>query len=103
MIGDPSTRLECNNPKFDLVQKQVIVTNVRYSSLESELLQFSEHLYNYVFIYMLSFFSDLPPVKTESIQVTSKAPTGAVEFRDDIDLIEQVRNEPYLNFKHLIN
>lgn len=35
-------------------------------------------------------FSDLPPAHVEAVQITSKAPTGTIEFRDDIDLIEQV-------------
>lgn len=35
-------------------------------------------------------FSDLPPVAVETIQMSTKAPTGAIEFRDDVDLIEQV-------------
>ncbi|CAH0669054.1 unnamed protein product [Spodoptera exigua] len=37
----------------------------------------------------LLFVSDLPPVNIEALQITSKAPTGTIEFRDDIDLIEQ--------------
>lgn len=39
-------------------------------------------------------YSDLPPKIVETIQMPTKAPTGAVEFRDDVDLIEQV---DYLN------
>ncbi|KAJ8726989.1 hypothetical protein PYW08_015386 [Mythimna loreyi] len=39
----------------------------------------------------LVFVSDLPPVTIEAVQIPSKAPTGAIEFRDDIDLIEQLR------------
>ncbi|KAH9640988.1 hypothetical protein HF086_015084 [Spodoptera exigua] len=39
----------------------------------------------------LLFVSDLPPVNIEALQITSKAPTGTIEFRDDIDLIEQLR------------
>lgn len=35
-------------------------------------------------------FSDLPPKPVEAVQIHTKAPTGAVEFRDDVDLIEQV-------------
>lgn len=35
-------------------------------------------------------FSDLPPALIESVQITTKAPTGNIEFRDDVDLIEQV-------------
>ncbi|XP_072941809.1 protein phosphatase 1 regulatory subunit 36-like isoform X2 [Epargyreus clarus] len=34
---------------------------------------------------------DLPPQLIETIQVPTKAPTGTVEFRDDVDLIEQIR------------
>ncbi|XP_073967324.1 protein phosphatase 1 regulatory subunit 36-like [Choristoneura fumiferana] len=39
----------------------------------------------------LTFVSDLPPVAVETIQMPTKAPTGAIEFRDDVDLIEQLR------------
>ncbi|CAB3224903.1 unnamed protein product [Arctia plantaginis] len=39
----------------------------------------------------LLFVSDLPPKIVETIQIPTKAPTGAVEFRDDVDLIEQIR------------
>ncbi|KAJ8725014.1 hypothetical protein PYW07_015972 [Mythimna separata] len=39
----------------------------------------------------LVFISDAPPAKLESVSMTARAPTGAVEFRDDIDLIEQLR------------
>nr|XP_034825779.1 uncharacterized protein LOC117983358 isoform X3 [Maniola hyperantus] len=39
----------------------------------------------------LVFISDLPPELIEAIQIPTKAPTGAIEFRDDIDLIEQIR------------
>ncbi|CAG9791971.1 unnamed protein product [Diatraea saccharalis] len=41
----------------------------------------------------LIFVSDLPPKPVEAIQILSKAPTGTVEFRDDIDLIEQIADE----------
>ncbi|KPJ16919.1 Uncharacterized protein C14orf50 [Papilio machaon] len=37
----------------------------------------------------LIFVSDLPPKPIETIQIPTKVPTGAVEFRDDVDLIEQ--------------
>ncbi|CAH1635188.1 unnamed protein product [Spodoptera littoralis] len=37
----------------------------------------------------LLFVSDLPPAHVEAVQITTKAPTGTIEFRDDIDLIEQ--------------
>ncbi|KAG6459898.1 hypothetical protein O3G_MSEX011669 [Manduca sexta] len=37
----------------------------------------------------LVFVSDLPPKPVEAIQILTKAPTGTVEFRDDVDLIEQ--------------
>ncbi|XP_052751725.1 protein phosphatase 1 regulatory subunit 36 isoform X3 [Galleria mellonella] len=39
----------------------------------------------------LVFISDLPPKPVEAIQILTKAPTGTVEFRDDVDLIEQIR------------
>ncbi|XP_022829588.1 protein phosphatase 1 regulatory subunit 36-like [Spodoptera litura] len=39
----------------------------------------------------LLFVSDLPPAHVEAVQITTKAPTGTIEFRDDIDLIEQLR------------
>ncbi|CAH0628890.1 unnamed protein product [Chrysodeixis includens] len=39
----------------------------------------------------LAFVSDLPPKQIETIQMTTKAPTGNIEFRDDVDLIEQIR------------
>ncbi|CAH0397451.1 unnamed protein product [Chilo suppressalis] len=39
----------------------------------------------------LVFVSDLPPKPVEAIQILAKAPTGTVEFRDDVDLIEQIR------------
>ncbi|XP_013185512.1 protein phosphatase 1 regulatory subunit 36-like [Amyelois transitella] len=39
----------------------------------------------------LVFVSDLPPAPVEAIQIPTKAPTGTVEFRDDVDLIEQIR------------
>ncbi|XP_049865493.1 protein phosphatase 1 regulatory subunit 36-like [Pectinophora gossypiella] len=39
----------------------------------------------------LVFVSDLPPELVETVAVTVKVPTGTVEFRDDIDLIEQLR------------
>ncbi|XP_030033554.2 protein phosphatase 1 regulatory subunit 36-like [Manduca sexta] len=39
----------------------------------------------------LVFVSDLPPKPVEAIQILTKAPTGTVEFRDDVDLIEQIR------------
>ncbi|XP_053600343.1 protein phosphatase 1 regulatory subunit 36-like isoform X1 [Plodia interpunctella] len=39
----------------------------------------------------LAFVSDLPPMAVEAIQIPTKAPTGTVEFRDDVDLIEQIR------------
>ncbi|XP_046979003.1 protein phosphatase 1 regulatory subunit 36-like [Vanessa cardui] len=39
----------------------------------------------------LVFISDLPPKPVEAIQIPIKAPTGTVEFRDDVDLIEQIR------------
>ncbi|KAL4708782.1 hypothetical protein ACJJTC_011746 [Scirpophaga incertulas] len=39
----------------------------------------------------LVFVSDFAPKQVEAIQIPIKAPTGAVEFRDDIDLIEQLR------------
>ncbi|XP_026747133.1 protein phosphatase 1 regulatory subunit 36-like [Trichoplusia ni] len=39
----------------------------------------------------LVFVSDLPPALIESVQITTKAPTGNIEFRDDVDLIEQLR------------
>ncbi|XP_045763420.1 protein phosphatase 1 regulatory subunit 36-like [Maniola jurtina] len=39
----------------------------------------------------LVFISDLPPQLIEAIQIPTKAPTGTIEFRDDIDLIEQIR------------
>ncbi|XP_053600347.1 uncharacterized protein LOC128669493 isoform X5 [Plodia interpunctella] len=42
-------------------------------------------------IEQLAFISDLPPVAVETIQIPTKAPTGTVEFRDDVDLIEQIR------------
>ncbi|XP_050671292.1 protein phosphatase 1 regulatory subunit 36-like isoform X2 [Leptidea sinapis] len=34
---------------------------------------------------------DLPPKPVEAIHIPIKAPTGTVEFRDDVDLIEQIR------------
>ncbi|XP_035431509.2 protein phosphatase 1 regulatory subunit 36 isoform X2 [Spodoptera frugiperda] len=37
------------------------------------------------------YYFDLPPAHVEAVQITSKAPTGTIEFRDDIDLIEQLR------------
>ncbi|CAH0721726.1 unnamed protein product, partial [Brenthis ino] len=37
----------------------------------------------------LVFVSDLPPKPVEAIQIPIKAPTGTIEFRDDVDLIEQ--------------
>ncbi|CAH2269260.1 jg19217 [Pararge aegeria aegeria] len=37
----------------------------------------------------LVFISDLPPQLIEAIQIPTKVPTGTIEFRDDIDLIEQ--------------
>ncbi|KAJ0179334.1 hypothetical protein K1T71_005046 [Dendrolimus kikuchii] len=39
----------------------------------------------------LAFISDLPPKPVEAVQIPTKAPTGTVEFRDDVDLIEQIR------------
>ncbi|CAH2063270.1 unnamed protein product, partial [Iphiclides podalirius] len=39
----------------------------------------------------LVFISDLPPKPVETFQIPTKAPTGTVEFRDDVDLIEQIR------------
>ncbi|XP_026747135.1 uncharacterized protein LOC113508356 isoform X2 [Trichoplusia ni] len=39
----------------------------------------------------LAFVSDIPPKLIETIQMTAKAPTGNIEFRDDVDLIEQIR------------
>ncbi|XP_075972436.1 protein phosphatase 1 regulatory subunit 36-like [Anticarsia gemmatalis] len=39
----------------------------------------------------LLFVSDLPPKAVEAVQIPTKAPTGAIEFRDDVDLIEQIR------------
>ncbi|XP_059060151.1 uncharacterized protein LOC131853309 [Achroia grisella] len=39
----------------------------------------------------LVFVSDLPTKPVETIQILTKAPTGTVEFRDDVDLIEQIR------------
>ncbi|XP_052738073.1 protein phosphatase 1 regulatory subunit 36-like [Bicyclus anynana] len=39
----------------------------------------------------LVFISDLPPQLIEAIQLPIKVPTGTIEFRDDIDLIEQIR------------
>ncbi|CAF4936864.1 unnamed protein product [Pieris macdunnoughi] len=39
----------------------------------------------------LVFVSDLPPKPVEAIHIPIKAPTGTVEFRDDVDLIEQIR------------
>ncbi|PZC82030.1 uncharacterized protein LOC110372350 [Helicoverpa armigera] len=39
----------------------------------------------------LLFVSDLPPKQIENIQIQTKAPTGTIEFRDDVDLIEQIR------------
>ncbi|XP_050342113.1 protein phosphatase 1 regulatory subunit 36-like [Nymphalis io] len=39
----------------------------------------------------LVFISDLPPKPVETIQIPIKAPTGTIEFRDDVDLIEQIR------------
>ncbi|VVC90230.1 unnamed protein product [Leptidea sinapis] len=39
----------------------------------------------------LTFVSDLPPKPVEAIHIPIKAPTGTVEFRDDVDLIEQIR------------
>lgn len=32
----------------------------------------------------------MPPKVVETVQILAKAPTGAIEFRDDVDLIEQV-------------
>ncbi|KAI8440217.1 hypothetical protein MSG28_001597 [Choristoneura fumiferana] len=40
-------------------------------------------------VFCMFCFSDLPPVAVETIQMPTKAPTGAIEFRDDVDLIEQ--------------
>ncbi|CAH0628891.1 unnamed protein product [Chrysodeixis includens] len=39
----------------------------------------------------LVFVSDLPPTIVETVQITSKPPMGHIQFRDDVDLIEQVR------------
>ncbi|CAK1578357.1 unnamed protein product [Parnassius mnemosyne] len=39
----------------------------------------------------LVFVSDLPEKEVEFIQIPIKAPTGTIEFRDDVDLIEQIR------------
>nr|XP_032512115.1 protein phosphatase 1 regulatory subunit 36-like [Danaus plexippus plexippus] len=39
----------------------------------------------------LVFVSDLPPKQVEIIQMPTKAPTGTIDFRDDVDLIEQIR------------
>ncbi|KAJ8725015.1 hypothetical protein PYW07_015973 [Mythimna separata] len=39
----------------------------------------------------LVFVSDHPPVIVESVHMATKAPTGTIEFRDDVDLIEQIR------------
>ncbi|KAL0839563.1 hypothetical protein ABMA28_016256 [Loxostege sticticalis] len=39
----------------------------------------------------LIFVSDRPPQPVEAIQILAKAPTGTIEFRDDVDLIEQIR------------
>ncbi|KAI8440218.1 hypothetical protein MSG28_001598 [Choristoneura fumiferana] len=40
-------------------------------------------------LHSVAIISDLPPVAVETIQMPTKAPTGAIEFRDDVDLIEQ--------------
>lgn len=45
--------------------------------------------YNSLLTYLL-ICSDLPPKPVETIQILAKAPTGTIEFRDDVDLIEQV-------------
>ncbi|XP_068628072.1 protein phosphatase 1 regulatory subunit 36-like [Battus philenor] len=39
----------------------------------------------------LVFISDLPPKPVEAIQIPTKALTGTIEFRDDVDLLEQIR------------
>ncbi|XP_041972940.1 protein phosphatase 1 regulatory subunit 36-like [Aricia agestis] len=39
----------------------------------------------------LIFVSDIPPEQVEELQIPTKAPTGTVEFRDDLDIIEQIR------------
>ncbi|XP_026326703.1 protein phosphatase 1 regulatory subunit 36-like [Hyposmocoma kahamanoa] len=39
----------------------------------------------------LIFVSDRPAIVTDAIPLPIKAPTGTIEFRDDIDLIEQLR------------
>lgn len=36
------------------------------------------------------FNSDLPPQAVEVAQISLKAPTGTIEFRDDVDVLEQV-------------
>lgn len=37
----------------------------------------------------------MPPKPVEAVQIMTKAPTGTVEFRDDVDLIEQVPRSLY--------
>ncbi|XP_047989800.1 protein phosphatase 1 regulatory subunit 36-like isoform X2 [Leguminivora glycinivorella] len=39
----------------------------------------------------IAFVSDRPVVEDEAIAMPTKMPTGAIEFRDDVDLIEQLR------------
>ncbi|GBP33191.1 hypothetical protein EVAR_14872_1 [Eumeta japonica] len=43
------------------------------------------------YINELIFISDLPPAEEEILVLPQKAPTGTIEFRDDIDLLEQIR------------
>lgn len=48
-----------------------------------------------IFFHIKRFFipisySDLPPKAVEAITISLKAPTGTIEFRDDIDVLEQV-------------
>ncbi|XP_037967692.2 protein phosphatase 1 regulatory subunit 36 [Plutella xylostella] len=37
------------------------------------------------------FISDLPPALVEVVRVPVKPPTGTIEFRDDVDVLEQIR------------
>ncbi|XP_063379733.1 protein phosphatase 1 regulatory subunit 36-like isoform X1 [Cydia fagiglandana] len=39
----------------------------------------------------ITFISDRPVFEDEAIQMPTKVPTGAIEFKDDVDLIEQLR------------
>lgn len=66
-----------------------VLLNIHGGSVEAFTREL-DHAYGHNLHKFLYLCSDHPPVVVDAIPIPIKAPTGTVEFRDDIDLIEQV-------------